>query len=621
MNSRLAWVWAGLSLGWLEFGLAWVWAGLRLGWLEVGLAWGWAGLSLGWLESGLAWVWAGLSLGWLEFGLAWVWAGLRLGWLEFGLAWGWAGLSLGWLEFGLAWVWAGLSLGWVEFGLAWVWAGLSLGWLEVGLAWGWAGLSLGWLEFGLAWVWAGLRLGWLEVGLAWVWAGLRLGWLEVGLAWVWAGLRLGWLEVGLAWVWAGLSLGWLEFGLAWGWVGLRLGWLEFGLAWGWAGLSLGWLEVGLAWVWAGLSLGWLEFGLAWGWAGLSLGWLEVGLAWGWAGLRLGWLEVGLAWVWAGLSLGWLEFGLAWVWAGQFLWIVKAKLCIVGGWCYGGPNVTCGAFAVCGFVSAEVCWILMALWKFLIGCCCGSAAFWPGYFDTRVILCRSVLCFWPCLCPWICMTNLKRGIGWPAGIGGWKALVSDRMLFLSSSLLYSKGKDFDWMLVGGFCGLNGFLMGFPLGSDFLQQIFWWCSSGSAVHILYFDLRVYVYAAKRDLWVPVWQGWQRLGAQLWWVHLYGSEGESALGVTWLVFLTNWGRCFFLSPACSGWSNFWALVGHHVCGSGSAVWPGFGIWMRSGLSFLSFGLFLIRDSPVVVAQLYVCKIQNLIGMLTHNSLVRSM
>ena len=46
-----------------------------------------------------------------EFGLTWVWADLSLGWLEFGLTWVWADLSLGWLEFGLTWVWADLSLG------------------------------------------------------------------------------------------------------------------------------------------------------------------------------------------------------------------------------------------------------------------------------------------------------------------------------------------------------------------------------------------------------------------------------------------------------------------------------------------------------------------------------
>ena len=148
----LTWVWADLSLGWLEFGLAWVRADSSLGWLEFGLTWVWADLSLGWLEFGLTWVWAGLSLGWLEFGLARVWADLGLGWLEFGLTWVWAGLSLGWLEFGLARVWADLSLGWLEFGLTWVWADLSLGWLEFGLARVWADLSLGWLEFGLTWL-------------------------------------------------------------------------------------------------------------------------------------------------------------------------------------------------------------------------------------------------------------------------------------------------------------------------------------------------------------------------------------------------------------------------------------------------------------------------------------
>ena len=74
------------------------------------------------------------------------------------------------------------------------------------------------------------------------------------------------------------------------------------------------------------------------------------------------------------------------------------------------------------------------------------------------------------------------------------------------------------------------MGFDgISIVFLQQFFFlWCSPGSPLHILHFDHQVYVGAAKRGLWAPVWQGWQGLGAQLWWVHLYGSEGQSALGV---------------------------------------------------------------------------------------------
>jgi len=112
------------ALGWIGL-LGWLFAAIGFIFCQVGI--------------GLGWLWAGLALGQVGFGLDL----LLLGWLFARLA-----LVLGWVGFAFCRVGFLLGLLWDEFALAWV--SFGLGWLCVSLALGCICLSR--VGFLLAWL-------------------------------------------------------------------------------------------------------------------------------------------------------------------------------------------------------------------------------------------------------------------------------------------------------------------------------------------------------------------------------------------------------------------------------------------------------------------------------------